>query len=157
MQYRACYRPARSGGILAWKSPIIGRMERAAYRVMAVEDDSMVQNMLRHVLRSEGYEFIACSEGGAALDLAARDKPDVIILDIHLPDTDGYAVCAQLKADPRTRPIPVLMLTGEARAIENRVKGLDLGADDYLFKPISPKVLISRIKSVIKLAAKPGG
>lgn len=120
------------------------------YRILAVEDDAIMANMLQHVMRAESFEFFTCAQGGAALDLAVKEKPDVILLDIHLPDMDGHEVCRRLKADPRVRHIPVLMLTGEARAVESRVKGLDLGAEDYLFKPISPKVLVSRIKSILK-------
>ncbi|MBI4677610.1 MAG: response regulator [Elusimicrobia bacterium] len=120
------------------------------YRIMAVEDDSLVQNMLGHAMRAEGFEFISCLTGGAALDLACREKPDLVILDINLPDMGGHDVCRRLKADSRTRHIPVIILTGEAREIASRVRGLDLGAEDYLFKPVSPKVLVSRINSILK-------
>ena len=120
------------------------------YRILAVEDDSIMANMLRHVIRAEGFEFLTCAEGGATTDLALREKPDLILLDVHLPDMDGHEVCRRLKADARVRHIPVIMLTGEARELESRVRGLDLGAEDYLFKPISPKVLVSRIKSILK-------
>lgn len=125
------------------------------YRILAVEDDSIMANMLGHVVRAEGFEFFTCAEGGPAADLALREKPDLIILDVHLPDMDGHEVCRRLKADARVRHIPVIMLTGEARALESRVRGLDLGAEDYLFKPISPKVLIARIKSILRPASGP--
>ncbi|MBI5881992.1 MAG: response regulator [Elusimicrobia bacterium] len=125
------------------------------YRILAVEDDSLMTNMLRHVICAEGFEFFTCAEGGSASELAVREKPDLIILDVHLPDMDGHEVCRRLKADARVRHIPVIMLTGEAREVESRVRGLDLGAEDYLFKPISPKVLVARIKSILKPAPGP--
>ena len=76
--------------------------------------------------------------GAGALAIAIAEKPDLIILDINLPDMNGMDVCRALKAEAKTRHIPVVMLTGEAREVVNRVEGLDIGAEDYLFKPISP-------------------
>lgn len=125
------------------------------YRIAAVEDDSLMQQMLSDLAASEGFEFVLYPDGGSALQSASKDRPDLILLDVHLPDMTGHEVCRALKADARTRHVPIVMLTGEARALESRVKGLDAGAEDYLFKPISPKVLMARVKSILKIAGKP--
>ena len=124
------------------------------YRILAVEDDTVMAGMLGHLMRSEGFEFIACGDGRSGLEAAARESPDLIILDVNLPDQLGHDVCRSLKSNPRTSAIPVIMLSGEARALESRVRGLDVGAEDYLFKPVSPKVLLARIQALIKWANK---
>jgi DNA-binding response OmpR family regulator len=125
------------------------------YRIAAVEDDELMQKTLESIVSLEGFEFVLYPDGGTALAHAAGDRPDLILLDMHLPDMSGHEICRRLKADARTSHVPVVMLTGEARELENRVKGLDAGAEDYLFKPVSPKVLMARIRSILKVAGKP--
>lgn len=122
------------------------------YRIGLVEDDVLVQKMMILVLKSEGFECVLCPTGGQALERLPKDRPDLILLDVNLPDIDGHEVCRRLKADAFTRDIPVIMLTGEARELSQRVRGLELGAEDYLFKPISPKVLIARIRAILQSA-----
>ena len=125
------------------------------YRILVTDDDSMILKMMRHLLTPEGFEILTCSDGQSAIKSALEDKPDLMILDVNLPDMEGHDVCRAIKADARVRHIPILMLTGEARSVEMRVSGLDLGADDYLFKPVSGNVLVSRIKAILKIATKP--
>ncbi|MEI7529053.1 MAG: response regulator [Elusimicrobiota bacterium] len=125
------------------------------YRILSVEDDPMMQKLLQTALVAAGYEFRLSEDGRSALAAALSEKPDLILLDVNLPDMTGIEICRALKAEPKTRHIPVLMLTGEAREIVTRVEGLDVGAEDYMFKPISPRVLIARISSILKQAAKP--
>lgn len=125
------------------------------YRILLVEDDSMVQQVLKEMLRPEGHEVLASSTGGQGLVQAVKEKPDLIILDINLPDLNGVDVCRKLKADPRTRHIPVLMLSGEAREVAQKVSGLESGAEDYLFKPINVKVLVARVSALLKLSTRP--
>ncbi len=125
------------------------------YRILSVEDDPMMQKLLQTALVAAGYEFRLSEDGRSALAVALSEKPDLILLDVNLPDMTGIEICRALKAEPKTRHIPVLMLTGEAREIVTRVEGLDVGAEDYMFKPISPRVLIARISSILKQAAKP--
>jgi len=125
------------------------------YRILAVDDDPIMQQILQATLQAEGYEFLLSQNGGNALPMAIAEKPDLIVLDVNLPDMNGMDVCRALKAEEKTKHIPVLMLTGEAREVASRVQGLDLGAEDYLFKPISPRMLVSRIRSLLKLSAKP--
>jgi DNA-binding response OmpR family regulator len=124
------------------------------YRIMAVEDDPMMQMLLRDVIRGNGHEFVLCKTGAEALK-SVGERPDLVLLDIHLPDMNGKDVCRALKTDPATRHIPVIMLTGEARSLEERVSGFDVGADDYLLKPVSPKALNARILSLVRLGTRP--
>jgi len=125
------------------------------YRILSVEDDPIMQAVLKDALVSAGYEFRFSLDGRNAMPAALAEKPDLILLDVNLPDTTGIEVCRALKAEPKTRHIPVLMLTGTAYEVVTRVEGLDVGAEDYMFKPISPRVLIARISSILKDAAKP--
>lgn len=120
------------------------------HRIAVVEDDTMMQNVLKAVFEGQDCELRVWGEGRSALAGIAAQPPDLILLDVHLPDMTGHDVCRALKADARTRSVPVLMLTGEARALEQRVAGLELGAEDYLFKPFSPKVLLARVRSLLK-------
>lgn len=120
------------------------------YRILSVEDDPIMQKLLKDTLVLGGYEFRLSPDGRGALPLAIAEKPDLILLDVNLPDMTGIDVCRELKADPNTSHIPVLMLTGEAREVVTRVEGLDSGAEDYMFKPISPRVLLARISSLLK-------
>ena len=121
------------------------------YKILSVEDDLGLQAMLRTVLESAGYEFRRCLDGRGVVPAALAEKPDLILLDIGLPDITGIEVCRALKAEPETRHIPVLMVTGQAHEVATRVKGLDMGADDYMLKPIDPNVLIARIDAILNL------
>lgn len=125
------------------------------YRIMLVEDEPIVQQALSEALRLAGFEVLIRPDGRSALQSASQDKPDLVLLDINLPDMSGFDICRSLKADPDCRHIPVLILTGQARETAQRVEGLELGAEDYLFKPISPRLLVSRIRSLLKLTSKP--
>lgn len=125
------------------------------HRLLAIDDDPMMQQILTATLQAEGFELLLSSDGRSGLAAAAAQKPDLVVLDVNLPDMTGMEVCRALKSGPATKHIPVIMLTGEAREVGNRVEGLDLGAEDYLFKPISPRLLVSRIKSLLKLTSRP--
>ncbi|MBI5244800.1 MAG: response regulator [Elusimicrobia bacterium] len=114
-----------------------------------------MQKVLRDTIKPEGFEYLFSPTGQEGIETARKEKPDLVLLDIHLPDMSGMEVCRSLKSDARTRHIPVLMLTGKAWEVSRRVQGLDLGAEDYLLKPISPRVLVSRIRAILKLATKP--
>ena len=125
------------------------------YKILVVEDDDLMQKVLREILAIDGYEFFLCADGRSALKSIPEEKPDLVMLDMNLPDMTGLDICRTIKADAKTKHIPVIILTGESREIATRVEGLELGADDYLFKPINAKVLLSRINSILKLSAKP--
>lgn len=125
------------------------------YRIAVVEDDPLMWKMLTEALRAEGFECVLCADGAGALARIPKERCDLVILDINLPDMDGHEICRRLKADALTRLIPVIMLTGEARTLDSRLRGLDGGAEDYLLKPISPRVLIARVRSILLACGGP--
>ena len=125
------------------------------YKVLMIEDDEAMARIFRDILKPEGFETLHAPTGEEGLRAAAQERPDLILLDVNLPDANGVDICRTLKLDAATRHIPVLMLTGEAREVVQRVAGLDSGAEDYLFKPIGAKVLVARVKAILKLATRP--
>src|ERR1041385_4015511 len=104
-------------------------------RILIIEDETPMRTALADVLEGEGYRALSAADGEIGLRKAVEEKPDLILLDIMLPKLDGYAVCAELRR--LENPVPVLMLTAKGQ-IEDRVVGLDAGADAYLVKPFSP-------------------
>ena len=118
-------------------------------KVLAVDDDRMNINMLIGLLEDE-YDVLAAINGAMGLKAAGRTNPDLILLDITMPDMDGYEVLNQLKADPLTKDIPVIFITGLTDA-EDEAKGLDLGASDYVSKPFNATVVKARIRTQLRL------
>jgi putative two-component system response regulator len=118
--------------------------------VLVVDDDVSVRSSLSRLLRMEGFEVVAEADGHGALDSVRLLRPDVVLLDVVLPDLDGFEVCRRLKADPETRLTPVIMLTGLA-AMEDRVRGLDAGADDFITKPPERAELLARLRSLLRV------
>ncbi len=125
------------------------------YRIAIVEDDPIMWKMLARAMLAEGIKCTPCPDGAAALECIPKERPDLVLLDVNLPDMDGRDICRKLKNDARTRGIPVIILTGEAVALGSRLSGLMLGAEDYLIKTISPKVLIARIRSILAASERP--
>lgn len=117
--------------------------------VLAVDDETDILKLLRYNLSNAGYGFLEAEDGPEALELAKRSLPDLILLDVMLPNMDGNELLKRLKADPDTKGIPVVMLTAKGEEID-RVLGLELGADDYIVKPFSPRELLLRIKAVMR-------
>ena len=118
-------------------------------KILAIDDEIDILDLLRYNLVNAGFAFIPAEDGPEALDLAKRSLPDLILLDLMLPNMEGNEVLRRLKADPYTRRIPVIMLTARGEEID-RVIGLELGADDYIVKPFSPRELVLRIKAVLR-------
>ncbi len=117
--------------------------------ILIVDDEEDVLELVRYNLAKEGYAVIAAETGERALTQAHAKGPDLIILDLMLPGIDGLEVCKQLKAEPKTRHIPIIMLTAKGEE-SDIVTGLELGADDYVTKPFSPKVLIARVRRTLR-------
>jgi two-component system, OmpR family, response regulator MprA len=115
-------------------------------RVLVVEDDTDIADVLRRSLRNEGYEVKTSADGVEALDVAAGFMPDLVVLDLGLPRLDGVEVCRRLRKDG---DVPILMLTARAET-EDRVNGLDSGADDYLVKPFERQELLARIRALLR-------
>ena len=120
-------------------------------RILVVEDDFDISNLLRIYFDSQGYEVTIAAKGNDALELCRRNLPNVIILDIQLPDIDGYEVCRRLRENLRTSHIPILFLTQRDER-SDRIAGLELGADDYITKPFDIEELKLRVQNAIKRA-----
>jgi signal transduction histidine kinase len=118
--------------------------------ILFVDDDAINRNTLAGVLRDEGFDTVEAATGGEALRLAA-DKPDVIILDVNLPDLDGFEVCRRIKAHPATSAIPVLHVSGHFIRTEDRAHGLEEGADAYLTKPVEPREVVATVRSLLRV------
>ncbi len=121
----------------------------AREKILLVEDDKDISELVRYNFEKEGYTFVAVGSGEKAFDLVRRESPQLIILDLMLPGMDGLDVCKILKNDDRTKQIPIVMLTAKSEE-SDVVVGLQLGADDYVTKPFSPKVLIARVKAILR-------
>jgi two-component system OmpR family response regulator len=118
-------------------------------RLLLVDDEDNLRSMLEAALRHHGFEVLPVADGRSALDAAAREQPDLIVLDVMLPDLDGFEVCRRLRAEG-TRT-PVLFLTARD-STEDKVRGLTLGGDDYLVKPFSLEELVARVQAVLRRA-----
>lgn len=123
-----------------------GESDRVEGRVLVIEDDEEIVEVLRRSLRGEGYEVRSAADGVEALDAAAGFVPDLVVLDLGLPRLDGIEVCRRLRAES---DVPILMLTARAET-EDRVEGLDSGADDYLAKPFERRELLARIRALLR-------
>ena len=117
--------------------------------ILIVEDEKDIVKMLDYNLKKEGYKTLIAHDGEDALDMANTKLPDLILLDLMLPGVDGLEVCKELKSERKTASIPVIMLTAKAQE-SDKIVGLELGADDYMTKPFSPRELIARIKAVLR-------
>jgi DNA-binding response OmpR family regulator len=117
-------------------------------RVLIVEDDPSIVQSLEFLLRAQGYETRTAMRGDEALAYAAAHPPDLVLLDVMLPEIDGFEVCLRLRADPRTRRTRVLMLTARGRDSE-LARGRAAGADDYLTKPFATQELIARVGQLL--------
>jgi two-component system phosphate regulon response regulator PhoB len=119
------------------------------HRILVVDDEADLLELVRYNLMKEGYDVACVASGEEALKAARKDPPDLIVLDLMLPTVDGLEVCRRLKAEARTRDIPIVMLTAKSEETDI-IAGLDRGADDYLAKPFSPRVLTARIKALLR-------
>lgn len=123
--------------------------------ILVVDDEADIQELIRYNLKRDGFTVYTVGSGEDALTAAADLAPDAIVLDLMLPGIDGIEVCARLKSDDATRAIPIVMLTAKTEE-RDVVAGLDHGADDYVTKPFSPKVLVARIRAVLRRRAEAG-
>ncbi|MFH1090306.1 MAG: response regulator, partial [Pseudomonadota bacterium] len=122
--------------------------------VLVVEDEKDILDLVEYNLQQAGFNVLTALEGATALNLIKKNKPDLVVLDLMLPGVDGKEVCRRLKQDESTRRIPVIMLTAKTEEID-RIVGFELGADDYMTKPFSPRELVLRIKAIIKRTQPP--
>jgi two-component system response regulator MprA len=123
------------------------------FRVLVVDDDSPIRRMLERTLAAEGYEVATAADGGGALAAVERAVPDLLVLDVAMPGLDGLVVCRRLRRAGLA--LPILLLTARD-AVEERVAGLDAGADDYLVKPFASEELLARARALLRRGSEPG-
>jgi two-component system, OmpR family, alkaline phosphatase synthesis response regulator PhoP len=121
----------------------------AKEKIMVVEDEEDILELISYNLQKEGYRVIAALSGELALKKIKAEKPDLLLLDLMLPGVDGLAVCKEVKSSPETKDIPVVMLTAKGEEVDV-VTGLEVGADDYITKPFSPRILLARIRAMLR-------
>lgn len=124
-------------------------------RILVIDDDAESRDTVRELVWSLQFQTIEASDGLSGTEAAARERPDLIILDLNMPGIDGIEVCRRLKAHVLTAPIPIIMVTAIADS-ESCVRGLDAGADDYLCKPFRQKELAARINACLRRGHLPG-
>ena len=122
-------------------------------RLLIVEDELPMRTALKDCLEGEGYRVLTAADGEVGLERALKEKPDLILLDIMLPRLDGFALCAELRR--LSLDVPVLMLTAKGQ-VQDRVTGLDAGADDYLVKPFSTDELLARVRALLRRTRRSG-
>jgi len=117
--------------------------------ILIVDDEEDILELIRYNLTKEGYKVVCAPSGEVAIQMARTESPDLIVLDLMLPGIDGLDVCRVLKNDPKTKQITVIMLSAKGEEADV-VTGLELGADDYITKPFSPRVLLARVKTALR-------
>lgn len=120
-------------------------------RILIIEDELPMRTALKDVLEGEGYRVLTAVDGEAGLERVLSEKPELVLLDLMMPKVDGFTLCAELRR--LSNPVPILMLTAKGQ-VEDRVKGLDVGADDYLVKPFSTDELLARVRALLRRAHK---
>jgi two-component system phosphate regulon response regulator PhoB len=119
--------------------------------ILIVDDEADLASLVEFNLKQAGLETAVALTGEQALQLAAHHKPDLVLLDLMLPDISGRDVCRKLRANPQTRDVPIVMLTARGEEAD-RVQGFEVGADDYVTKPFSPRELVLRVKAILRRA-----
>jgi phosphate regulon transcriptional regulator PhoB len=122
--------------------------------ILVVDDEDPILELLRFNLEKEGYQVFVAKDGQEALDCVDKEQPDLLVLDVMLPGMDGLEVCRIMRLNPRLQQIPIIMLTAKGEEIDT-VLGLELGADDYMTKPFSPRELLARIKARLRRLNSP--
>ena len=117
-------------------------------KILVVDDEIYIVHILDFSLGMEGYDVVTALDGEQALEKIKTEKPDLIVLDIMMPKLDGYEVCKTIKSDPATKQIPVILLSAKGRNVDQKM-GFDVGADDYITKPFSPRKLVERINQLL--------
>ena len=131
------------------KKKVLGDKSNPMHKVLIAEDEADIRQLISFNLERESYDTLLAGDGQEAVLIAYNKIPDLIILDLMLPKMDGFSVFKELRLDSRTKDIPVIMLTAKAQ-LDDVIAGLEMGADDYLTKPFSPKELVLRVKALLK-------
>ena len=120
--------------------------------LLVIDDERDLVELVRYNLEKEGYRVLGAADGESGVSMALREKPDLVVVDLMLPGIDGLEVCRELRRRPQTARVPILVLTAKT-AESDRVVGLELGADDYVTKPFSPRELTARVKALLRRSA----
>lgn len=122
--------------------------------ILVIEDEKDIVDLVTYHLKQSGFSVLSALDGPTGLELAKKNRPDLIILDLMLPGMDGKEICRAIKSNPPTQSIPIVMLTAKTEEMD-RVIGFELGADDYVTKPFSPRELVLRVKAIIRRKEEP--
>lgn len=117
--------------------------------ILLIEDEKNIVELVKYNLEQEGFSVLSATRGDTGLDLALKSKPNLVILDLMLPEIDGLEICKTLRQNEKTSAIPIIILTAKAQE-SDRIVGLELGADDYVTKPFSPRELAARVKAILR-------
>ena len=126
-------------------------LDREARKILIVEDEKDIRDLVRYNLEQDGFVVIETDTGERVLDIVQAERPALVVLDLMLPGTPGLDVCRMLRANPPTADLPIVVLTAKAAEMD-RIVGLEMGADDYVTKPFSPRELTARIRAVLRRA-----
>ena len=118
----------------------------ADQKILVVDDEANIRDLAQMYLAKEGYQVVTAGDGRAALDQIAADQPDLMVLDLNLPELDGWEVCRRVRAESN---LPILMLTARDDDID-KIVGLEMGADDYMTKPFNPRELVARVRAILR-------
>lgn len=118
-------------------------------QILVVDDDKTIVKIIRGYLEQAGYSVLSAYSGQAALDTLRSERPDLLILDLMLPDTDGWEITRQIRSEPRLAPTPIIMLTARVED-SDKIVGLELGADDYITKPFNPREVVARVRALLR-------
>lgn len=122
--------------------------------VLIVEDEKNIVELLKYNLSKEGFRVLSAAKGDLGLEMIRRELPDLVVLDLMLPEMNGLEICRIIRQDSRTSHIPVIILTAKSQETD-KIIGLELGADDYMTKPFSPRELVTRVKVVLRRLKEP--
>ncbi|GAB6137537.1 response regulator [Halanaerobaculum tunisiense] len=120
-----------------------------AAKILVVDDEENIVQLVEFNLKKEGYEVITASKGQQALELVRQQEPDLIVLDLMLPGVDGFDICRKIRQNDQYSNLPIIILSAKEEEVD-KILGLELGADDYVTKPFSPRELIARVKAVLR-------
>ena len=123
-------------------------MATISKKVLIIEDDPSFSRAISHIVEKEGYSVTNASNGMMGLRMAKENKPDLLILDVMLPGIDGFEICSQLRNEPQTAKLPIIMLSAKGQETD-RTTGLKVGADEYLTKPVDRAVLLEKVTALL--------
>ena len=125
-------------------------------KILIIEDEKDIRDLLQHYLKREGYEVKSAQDGESGLQKIRKERFDLLLLDLMLPQVDGLEICRNLRSRPETADLPIIMITAKGEE-SDRIVGLEMGADDYITKPFSPREVLARVKAIFRRMEKPKG